>query len=255
MLKRGQITVFIILGIIVFAITLLTFATYSKYSVKKISASESGVLDAINLAGPFKNYVESCLEKTTQEAIFETGLKGGYFQLPEKSTTEFLDNLPYYTYGKEDLIPSINTLEQEMQNYTNYFLYRCLKFDSFKQEGYNISYAAPQTKIIIKPQKIRVALEMPIEIEKGAFLIQISKFVAEIPDNQLYANFQSVINVLNESQEGMFCLSCTAVEGKKNNLTFVLQPLSNNTHLIRVVDNDYLFDSEPYTLNFVVNYD
>ena len=254
MFKRGQITVFIIIGIVVLFIMVALLSTYSTISLKKTTVSEEGVLDASNIAGPIKSYVESCLEKTTQEAIFENGLKGGYFQLPERSTTEYLDNLPYYVSLGESLIPNQETLEQEIQNYTNYFLYRCLKFDSFKQEGYNISYVAPQTKIIIKPKKIMVTLDMLVEIQRDAFITQISKFVVVIPNDQLYADFQSVINVLNESQRGMFCLSCIATEGKKNNHTFVINSLGNNTHIIRVVDNDYVFYLEPYILNFVVNY-
>jgi uncharacterized protein YqhQ len=78
--KRGQVTVFIIIGIIVLLITgLLLF-------LKKEQILEKSIIDEklVNLPnGKAVNYfVQSCLAKVSEQGVIKLGHQGGYYNSP-----------------------------------------------------------------------------------------------------------------------------------------------------------------------------
>lgn len=250
--KRGQITVFIILGIIVLALTLLIFATYSKYSTQEISASESGVLDASNLAGPVKSYVENCLEKTVEKAILENGRKGGYFYLPDVSTTDEPEDLPYYVYHSQSFVPTKESFEKELEAYLDFFLKFCPDWSSFPE--YNVSYGAPTSSVSIGVNRIQVKTKFPLTLSSGSTLRELSDFEATIEDKQLYSNIASLSVVLNYSEKG-FCASCLMEVADEKDWNIEILSWGNSTYKFKITDESYWLSSEPYTLNFMVNYE
>ncbi len=243
---------FIILGIIVLALTLFIFAIYSQYSTKEISAAESGVLDASNLAGPVKSYVENCLEKTTKRAILENGRKGGYFYLPNVSTTDEQEDLPYYVYHRQSFVPTTENFEKELETYLDFFLKFCPDWSSFPE--YNVSYGAPTSSVSIGVNRIRVKTKFPLTLSSGSTIRELSDFETTIEDKQLYSNIASLPVVLNYSENG-FCASCLMEIADEKDWNIEILSWGNSTYKFKIVDEDYLLNSELYTLNFMVNYE
>lgn len=78
MKKRCQITLFIILGIVIFIIIALLFYITS-YTAKKETKEKIAKSEEVPLAlQPLKEYVIACLDKTTKDALFLLGKQGGY---------------------------------------------------------------------------------------------------------------------------------------------------------------------------------
>ena len=246
MSKRGQVTIFVIIGIIILA-SVFAFLSFNKET--KTIAEEPLILNT----EPITDWVEQCLITTTKEAIPENGYNGGYFQT--QYNVPFFNNVPYYIYENESYLPTVELFQEQMQEYIYYYLDLCLDFSPFEKEGYVITSSIPESNVIITPNKIISNLIMNLEIKKGNYINEISQFRVEIPDQQLYYNIMAVNNVFSESKTESLCLSCFAEEGSKENLTFNIEPLENNTYLIQMQNHNYIFDFVDYTLNFMLKYE
>ena len=76
MKKRGQITVFIIFGLIFLLFFLIILFTKS-YRIEKIGAVSSGELN------PIKNYVDLCAKSSASDSLYLLGVQGGYTAPPK----------------------------------------------------------------------------------------------------------------------------------------------------------------------------
>src|SRR3989338_9206870 len=75
MIKKGQVTIFIVIGIILLLIIV-------SYVLIRNAAKEEEVLVA-PVAQPVKQYVESCTSSIAKEGIIIQGERGGYIVFPE----------------------------------------------------------------------------------------------------------------------------------------------------------------------------
>src|SRR3989344_1905776 len=99
MSKRGQITIFIIIGII-FLVFILLFS-WLRFSTLKETFTAQKV--EVSFSAPVLNYIQSCLDKTAEEAVFFIAEHGGYYELPDLADLKF--NLPYYLYeGRNNML-------------------------------------------------------------------------------------------------------------------------------------------------------
>jgi hypothetical protein len=117
-LKKGQVTLFIILGLIlVIAVGLLVLI---QQEVIKFTPGE------IIPAGKdkFESYVESCIKQIGEDTLFTMGMQGGYVEVPE---TIFRDGalhlkispinvIPYWAYGNEIRILSLEEVKSQIDN-------------------------------------------------------------------------------------------------------------------------------------------
>ncbi|MFC1733401.1 hypothetical protein ACFL6I_24135 [candidate division KSB1 bacterium] len=88
--KRGQITLFIIIGVVI--LSALGLFLYLRGQV----AEEEEFVPA-DIA-PIKVFVDKCLEETAKDAILVVSLQGGYYLAPENSLNFLGLKIPYYLY-------------------------------------------------------------------------------------------------------------------------------------------------------------
>jgi len=146
MLKRGQVTIFIVVGLIIFSVfagitLLLKQTTLSSLPTEKVPAE----------VAPVKSFVENCLEKTAHEGLYLLGQQGGYYELEQESPELFYFNLfpiiyaennsrlepvlrPYYFSEQGKNFPSLQKIESELSKYLQENLPFCLnQFNDFKE--------------------------------------------------------------------------------------------------------------------------
>lgn len=122
MSKRGQVTLFIVIGLIILGVVGFLILLSSEKSPQEIPV----VLETSAIT----SYVEECLYSTTEKAILENGISGGYFLLPEHSTTDFFENVPYFDLQS---FPSDEIIADEVGKYVDVMLDFCL--DDFEVFG------------------------------------------------------------------------------------------------------------------------
>ncbi len=254
--KKGQITIFIIVGVLILAAAGLLF--FLKDSTAKKQLEPPLYLDT----QPIEMYVQQCQEKAVEEAILETGKSGGYTFLPERSTTDLRENVPYYRNQDQDYFPTEEQLAQEIARYADAALPLCLQqFKLFIEKGYSIAAGDPTSTARLGKKKITLTTTLPLTIAHSIQVRDLSVFTAEVPAEQLYQNLQvarAVVGSLESSLGGtegsknQICLTCFAALAEEQNILVGIIPIGKNSYLFDLQDQDYKINGEQYHLRFAV---
>jgi hypothetical protein len=158
--KRGQLTIFIIIAILVVAGVSLFFVFRGDVNEKS-----SGDLDADEVF----NYVRECMESVAEESIYDIGKGGGY--------SNGLEN--YYLVNGENNFPSKEQVQDEISKSFNENLYPCIEglsnFTEYKIENWTI-----ETKVQIREDKVKFNIEYPLTVLQGESYARITKFRFEV---------------------------------------------------------------------------
>ena len=89
MQKRGQITIFLIVGVVILFTVIIFLLVYAKMQKQGLETSKESIVAISSPKIAVKNFVQSCLQKTSIEAIEFIGKRGGYYDLPPLSNFDF----------------------------------------------------------------------------------------------------------------------------------------------------------------------
>ncbi len=253
--KRGQITIFIIIGIIIVASfiffsfqTDLTMDSGFREDVSKIPA------DII----PIKNYVDNCIKSVGEDALVFIGKQGGYFELPKYSTKDYYTKTAYYFYVNKYKVPSKSKIEQEISKYMNDGLFFCVRnFVDFKESGFDIKQGRINTKTTIKENGVLFEVDFPLNIKKEESEIKIDKFINSIDNIRLNTIYNAAESITDNQMRDFssICLSCLIDLGIENDLYIDMNRLGNDTVLFTITDFNSVINNEPYKFNFAHKYE
>src|SRR3989344_5255805 len=137
--KRGQVTVFIILGIIIVAVIGITYFIISERA-KQIK--QENKFDESKLQ-PLKEYIESCIESEGEKALNIIGKQGG--DIDPGLYQYYFDNKISYLCYTDSFTACFNRrpnliqhMENELKNYMEKNLISCVNLDEIKKAGFNV---------------------------------------------------------------------------------------------------------------------
>ncbi|MEA3378618.1 MAG: hypothetical protein U9Q69_03165 [Nanoarchaeota archaeon] len=167
MQKRGQVTLFIVLGIVIITVIIigLYFSGIISESEEKARLAERNALTQKekNIA----DRIESCLLQTTKKAVLAISKNGGYYPPKENSISYLGVNAPlYFDDGKEE-VPNEETFSKSLANYIDENLIYCA------QEIEEIEILDnPETEVKFN-NGILVKMDFPIKLKE----IKLSHFM------------------------------------------------------------------------------
>jgi len=217
--KKGQVTIFIIIAIILIAAVSLYFVLRDKISIQDIPSEIE----------PVYTNIISCLEETTEEGVEYLALHGGYYEVPKSlSIAYFADNIPYYYLNSRKYVPSIERVEGELENYIHNYLSNCLNFEDFEEQGYEIKEGDLLVSVNIKEDKIRTKLDYPLTLKKGESTKRLREFEIEIDSNvkKLLEVSEEVVDSYLE-KPGFVCLTCIEEISNNNEVQITSAPFSS----------------------------
>jgi len=221
--KRGQISVFIIIGIIILLVFGLAF--YIKSRISKPEEIEPIIEDIPTQLYPIKIFIEQCIDRTATDAINLIGESGGYTDISEFGITHTADpttsqavefspdsslNVAYWWYLKSsndcsgncefssempdlksemkkgsERSPMDSSIEAQIDKYINYNLNECLNdFSDFEDQGFEVRELGKiTTTTTIMQDEVLVSINYPLEIRKGKVKSKASNFFTTIPVN------------------------------------------------------------------------
>ncbi len=181
MQKKGQVTIFVIVGLIILA-TFVVFLVTKTMVVTNQSDRSAVSVSSVKL------FIESCLKHSAIQGISDVLSRGGYYQLHGQDVFTFTQQggqhdvtLPYYFIQGRQELPSLDNIEREAAKSTIVFLDSCIdNFTSFKEQGYNIEVTPPQVTISFLQGKTKASLVWSGEVTKGSQTREFSMFVEDI---------------------------------------------------------------------------
>ncbi|MBI5002036.1 hypothetical protein HZC31_01475 [Candidatus Woesearchaeota archaeon] len=183
-MKRGQISIFILLGLLLVLVTgFFVFYTQTKQeeivTIREVSTTLS----------PLESYVESCMEQIGENALIFVPRQGGYFTTSGSSFRLGFYEIPHYYSPNGSNIPSLETVENELASYMLYYLPQCLdNFSSLTQQGYEITTQAPSATTVIGNDAVAFQLQYPITLSIAGTTATYDFFTVEIPSKLLLAH-------------------------------------------------------------------
>lgn len=235
--KKGQITIFIIVGIFVliaFALIFYLISIGKSPDIKKVQSLEPDVL-------PIRNYVESCLYEVSAEAIDYIGNHGGYYNLNDVYST---DSPPYYTayyfYSGDYLVPTRERVAKEISDYIDDNLFFCLQnFIIFKERGFDIEMGIIKSSVSLAEENANIILNMPLSMKRDAQESKLSGFAAIVETklgNMLDVASRLTVEQVNDPNN--ICISCIFREGISNTLLIELSNIDNSTVIFTILDTN-----------------
>lgn len=216
-LKKGQVTIFIIIGIIL-VISIGVFIYL--YQAKVVRPFEEVVVPSVERAPaeirPVQDYVASCVETVGRDALQRVGDYGGYvgssqflynpFMPTEGDAVQFSPDsgliVPYWWYLKSpndctgecefsSLRPALRraggriSIEAQLDEYVNENLKNCLAgFPSFVEQGFEFAERGPvDTETTVAREQVYFLVDYPLRISRGDQSWNIEEYLAELDVN------------------------------------------------------------------------
>jgi len=169
--KKGQMTIFIIVAIVIVAAILVYFCAFRNAGTKELSAE---------LKPAYDSYL-SCIQEQTRNAVDLAGSQSGHITLPGYSagsdyapTSSQLDFLgfpvPYWYYVSgngviKEQIPTKSEMQKEIAEYVQDRLQYC-NFDSFREQGFSVVNDVKSVKVEIQENKIVTKVNSDFAVSK-----------------------------------------------------------------------------------------
>lgn len=250
MMKKSQISFFIIAGLLIFIV--FSFLAYlNDLKSEKNQAEPKNIYFDI---APVKSFVESCLREKSLEALEFVGSKGGYYNDPNFGVDYLYRKVPHYYYLGNNLTPSIKFVEKSISGYIEDGISLCIRdFTDFP--GLKISGGEANVNTLISGNKVVFNLNYPIAVKQGNSTANLEDFAIELPVRfiDLYDTGLQIAGLQIEDSDNI-CLSCLTDIAIKNNVSISLENYDKDTILFKVDLNTTIQDHEIMELVFADKY-
>lgn len=182
--KRGQISIFFVVGI------LLLMAVTTIYLFFSGTLSQERELVVPEATTPLQKFVSRCIEDTARQGLFILGHQGGHIELPEgfagNPSVTIADDpasplrTPYWYVGGKYYIPSPEKMEEDLAAFIDAYIGTCLGgFESIPSADI-VNVTAPRSSVRINEEDVVVLLDYEVVSTTGRRTTQDS-FAVRIP--------------------------------------------------------------------------
>ncbi len=184
--KSGQVTIFIILGILlVLALVVVVFVKKEIMVIKPEEFVTTG-------KGPVEDYIAGCVKKLGEEALLRIGEQGGYVNLPIEIAqnsyvhlkTSPFSAVPYWAYGTTRAVPSLPAVEAQIDTHIQQNLRQCVFGPGAFTQTYQLierSGIKADTEIADVRVIFDVRWEIEVQDKQGEKIKELVKHSAQSP--------------------------------------------------------------------------
>jgi len=206
-MKKGQVTIFIILAIVIVSAIVLYFALRS-------DGAENISSDLV----PVYDYYLSCVEATAKEGVVLLGEQGGHIETPDfvpgsqyapfSSQLDFLGQpVPYWMYVSgnnllREQIPTKGEMEGELETYIEDRLQDC-DFESFELAGYDVYVDEGSVDVQINEMSVDVDASNSLTIFYGEQSAIVDNYDFSLT-SKLGKFYEMAVGVYNFEKTDMF---------------------------------------------------
>jgi len=206
--KKGQVTIFIIIAIIIVAGVVAYFLLRTSLIKTPIPAEIQ----------PIYTSFLACLEDDASVGIGILESQGGYVLLPEfepgsqympfSSQLNFLGNpIPYWYYVsgnniQKEQVPTKREMEEQLEIFIEDRINNC-DFDSYYEQGFEISLSEPEAKATIKDNKVEISLNANLNVDKEDEKVLVKNHKITVNSN-LGSLYDSAKKIYSKQQKSLF---------------------------------------------------
>lgn len=217
--KKGQVTVFIIIGIVIVA------SVASFFIFKSKNNSQANIPAQIQ---PVYDYVMGCMDQAGNYAIRKVSFAGGYNSF-YTGVLNINSTVPYWSFKNKSYIPSEEFVNDELSKAFSESFSGCISnFESLNQ--FEINASTFSVNAAFSDKNVEFELKYPLNIMLGQEKFVLDNFNLIIASS--FGNMYHCARAFIESAIGSsygFCITCADKELASRGLfatTFVEEPSS-----------------------------
>ncbi|MFA6888054.1 MAG: hypothetical protein WC254_01000 [Candidatus Woesearchaeota archaeon] len=219
--KKGQVTLFIIIGIIILTIIGGGYYYYSTIQPKIIPVQGE--------ASVVQNYVSTCLQDIATQGVLLLGQQGGYTNLTRTGNFEIDEadatasdavtlgtlQIPYWWYEDSTHgctqcsittknMPSLESMTEDLNTYISEHIQDCLaNFTALQDQGYTITAPGePFLTTTVGDTTVIVDMDYSLNVLKEGATTELSRWetILDVPLKQIYNDAVEVTNMEIQNQ-------------------------------------------------------
>ncbi len=255
-MKKGQVTIFVAIAVIILASILLFFLLRREIFPARAEAVP------IKLR-PFSEAYSLCLRELADEGTTLLGQRGGYIYLPEKqegsdfmpfgNQLNFLGNeIPYWFFIsanglQEQQVPSIFSMEKELQRYVEENVERCDSIISqFAEQGFEIEKkGTAEVNARIREEDVSVRVFAPLLVKLADARARVDVYELALPIS-LGRSFNSAKKIMDKENADFF------VEEKTIDALFLYDELPSTKTTLECNPRNWDFEEVENDLKIVL---
>ncbi|MEM4245153.1 MAG: hypothetical protein QW404_01795 [Candidatus Nanoarchaeia archaeon] len=165
MSKRGQLTVFMIIGVVlvvVIAIMVVYRSAITETINKEVLQKEVSLPPDVQKV---RDYVQDCIEDASPMLLYQIGAQGGLLVFTEnKGFTKDDVYIAYGYYKNKNVLPSLGDFENDYAKFMNNYLPICLSAGEFGK--LEVVPLKPSTNLEFFDDKVRVTVDYPLTVNQ-----------------------------------------------------------------------------------------
>jgi hypothetical protein len=204
--KRGQITLFVIIAILIIAGVSLTLYL----------ARPAGIPSKLV---PAENKILECVADVVNEGADVLGSQGGYIETPEfepgsdyspfgNQMDFFGSMMPFWIYKSgngiyKEQVPSLTSMASQLESYVNEHIAEC-DLSGLEEQGYSVEKTGEaKTKVIIRENEIYAELNWPVTISFEGTAQRITAHKTNVKNN-LGSMFSTAKKIYDSEKNSLF---------------------------------------------------
>ena len=254
MQKKGQTTLFAILGLTILLVVVLYSASIYLLKEKPSEQVKQSAIEA-QQDQPIKAFIDSCVEQTSKLSIFFFGFVGGDLDPAAYSNFFSYDvhyKIPYLYYSGKTHALTQEFVEKTLERYVDTKLKKCISgFEQFK--GPQIIDVAPKTKVGLLDNEVTFLVEYPVTVMRdGKKSVIGPSFSTRVPLRLKEITLVSNKIVEQKVADPTLIHWDYLTEVTKKNYNVTAYAELQESIIYRIVDEKYELLGEPYIFQFAV---
>ena len=247
--RKGQISMFIILGIIILVGVALMIYLRGAGIEKEEEAAAKRLANIPLELRPLYSYVDNCIKDIAESGIMLLGVQGGYIYRWDKTLETNYSSIAYGYYERKDVLPSLEFIKSEIDAHLNSSIGSCVNNSMFPD--LEISTGAIANEIDILPDSVDIKVDYGVKAEKGDFVGELGEFFIKIPVRLGYS-YYAAEQIIKKQIEDPDYIDMTFLSGFDADVSII--PHNSSELVYSVTDNR---SGRPFTFlfgaKFIVN--
>ena len=189
-MKRGQVTQFIIAGLIILIAIIFIISARLDYVKDLFEQQKAKLVGVPSDIRPIENYLQNCFDEIGDDAITLVMLQGGYLY-PNLNPGQYKEynsiDIAYWYYDEKDLSPNTEDIKSNIASYIEVILPTCI--DSISENErfneYNLSYNQVETNVNINGDNFIFNSNINLNVEYKGKNYKIDKLTSSVKKDSI----------------------------------------------------------------------
>ncbi len=168
MSKRGQVTIFLVIGIVILLLAAGFFFVFSKIKKAPLEVEEEEARRFLGIPGSVQAFVEDCIKDTINPSVYLLAIQGGVIYPEEDSLILLTDyGLVNYAWINGAKGISLEKMEEDLATYLEENIDFCLgRFETFEKQNIlvGVNYEKINAEVKIQKSAIKTEFYFPLQV-------------------------------------------------------------------------------------------